>query len=115
MPGTWKRGGNAGKGRKPGVPNKATADVKAIARQYGPAAIGELARLATKAESETAGVAAIKEILDRAYGKSTITADVNVKRDVRHLSDNELAAIITQGLDQVTGEATGEDDTGTVH
>ena len=57
-------------GRQKGSPNKATADVKALARSYAPAALAELSRLATKAESEQARVAAIKEILDRAYGKS---------------------------------------------
>jgi hypothetical protein len=36
-----------GSGRQAGVPNKATADVKALAREHGPAAIQELARLAT--------------------------------------------------------------------
>lgn len=57
-------------GRKKGVPNKATADVKALAQEHGPSAIKELARLASNAESEAARVAAIKELLDRAYGKS---------------------------------------------
>jgi D-serine deaminase-like pyridoxal phosphate-dependent protein len=42
-----------------------------MAKQYAPAALVELARLAKKAESEQARVGAIKEILDRAYGKST--------------------------------------------
>lgn len=58
-------------GRKPGVPNKSTADVKALAQKYGPDAMKELHRLALKAESEAARVSAIKEIFDRAYGKST--------------------------------------------
>ena len=57
-------------GRKPGTPNKATAEIKDLARQYAPDALAELARLARKAESESARVAAIKEILDRAYGKA---------------------------------------------
>ncbi len=66
-----KNGGKRpGSGRKPGSLNKATADIKALARQYAPEAVRELARLATKAESEQARVSAIKEILDRAYGKS---------------------------------------------
>lgn len=62
--------GNAGRGRPKGALNKATADVKALAGKYTPAAIKELARLATGAESEAARVAAIKELLDRAHGKS---------------------------------------------
>jgi len=41
-----------------------------LAQQYGPEAIAELARLATKAESEAARVAAIKELLDRGYGRA---------------------------------------------
>jgi hypothetical protein len=61
---------NAGKGRVKGVPNKATADIKALARKHTPAAMTELARLATKAESEQARVAAIKELFDRGYGKA---------------------------------------------
>lgn len=57
-------------GRVKGTPNKATADVKAMAMQYAPAAMKELARLCVEAESEPARVAAIKEIMDRAYGKA---------------------------------------------
>jgi len=57
-------------GRKPGVPNKATIEIRTIASQYGPEAVAELYRLATKAESEAARVSAIKELLDRGYGKS---------------------------------------------
>lgn len=58
-------------GRAKGVLNKATADVKALAQQYGPDAMRELHRLALNAESEPARVSAIKEIFDRAYGKAT--------------------------------------------
>jgi hypothetical protein len=57
-------------GRPKGAVNKITADVRALAREYGPAAIRELYRLATTAESEAARVAAIKELLDRGYGRS---------------------------------------------
>ncbi len=64
-PGTPKTGG-----RKKGTPNKATADVKALAQQYAPAALKELARLSSEAESEQARVSACREILDRAYGKA---------------------------------------------
>ena len=63
-----KRGGP---GRPKGTPNKATAEVRALAGQYGPKALQELARLAIKAESEQARVAACKEILDRWAGKAS--------------------------------------------
>ena len=63
-------GKRPGSGRKPGTPNKITAEIKELAHQYGPDALQELFRLAKHAESEQARVAACKEILDRAYGKS---------------------------------------------
>jgi len=57
-------------GRTRGTPNKVTADVKAIAQQYVPDIFPILVSIARNGESEAARVAAIKEILDRAYGKS---------------------------------------------
>lgn len=63
-------------GRVAGTPNKATADVKALAGEYTEDAIAELARLATKAESETARVSAIKELLDRGHGKPAQSVEV---------------------------------------
>lgn len=66
----------SGQGRPKGAKNKATAEVKEFALQYGPAAIEALARLAGlldkgvgRAESETAQIMAANSILDRAYGK----------------------------------------------
>ena len=57
-------------GRQKGVPNKATRDIKALAQNYGPAAIKRLFYLMEHAESEGAQVAAIKELLDRGYCKA---------------------------------------------
>ena len=69
-------------GRKPGSVNKATADIRELAQNYAPEALVELARLAKGAVSEAARVGAIKEILDRAYGKSpqdvTLAGDLMV-------------------------------------
>lgn len=64
-------------GRAKGTPNKATADIKALAQAYAPAAMKELARLSVLAESEPARVAAIKELFDRGFGKARqpITGD----------------------------------------
>ena len=56
-------------GRSAGVPNKQTADVKALAGQYTEAAIKRLAHLALHAQSEAAQVAACKELLDRRWGR----------------------------------------------
>jgi hypothetical protein len=58
-------------GRRAGTPNKATREIKDLARLHGPAMVKELARLALKAESEQARVAAIREMFDRGYGKAS--------------------------------------------
>ena len=70
MPRGSKPGERRG-GRAKGTPNKATVEVKELARQYAPAVLKEMARLATQAESESARVAAGNAILDRAYGKAS--------------------------------------------
>jgi len=57
--------------RPKGSPNKSTAEIKALAQKHTGKAMAELARLATGAESEATRVAAIKELLDRAYGKAS--------------------------------------------
>ncbi len=57
-------------GRRRGTPNKATADVKAVAGQYSHDAVAELARLAREARSDKTRVAAIRELLNRAYGRA---------------------------------------------
>ncbi len=64
-------------GRQKGTPNKATADIKALAQEHAPKVMAELARLATEAESEAARVSAIKELLDRGYGKPKQTLDID--------------------------------------
>jgi hypothetical protein len=64
-------------GRPAGIPNKASGAVKEVAQRFGLDAIQRLADLAglgapgAKAESETAQIVAIKELLDRGYGKAT--------------------------------------------
>ena len=81
-------------GRQPGSLNKVSADVRELAGQYGPAAIAELARLATGADSEQARVSACKEILDRAYGKSPLNRepiDIDHTADDEQVSDLEIA------------------------
>jgi len=64
------RGGRRpGAGRKPGVPNRLTQDVKALAAQYGPDALETLVRIMNQGESEQARIAAAKELLDRGFGR----------------------------------------------
>ena len=65
-PGTVKKTG----GRKKGTPNKATAEIKALALRHGDAAIKELARIMNEADSDSARLGAIRELLDRGIGKA---------------------------------------------
>ena len=58
-----------GESGNPGGRPKVIAELRELARAHAPDAIKELARLAIKAKSETARVAAIRELLDRGYGK----------------------------------------------
>ena len=66
------RGGKReGAGRKPGVPNKITADIKAIAQSFGEEAIKGLIEISRDIEApHAARVAAFREVLDRGYGKA---------------------------------------------
>lgn len=58
-------------GRVKGTPNKATADIKAIAQEFGEEAIKHLVEIARDGDApHAARVAAVKEILDRGYGKA---------------------------------------------
>lgn len=66
-----KGGPRPNSGRKKGSPNKVTAEVRSIAQQYGEQAIKMLAEMMIAGDSESARIAAAKEILDRAYGKAT--------------------------------------------
>ena len=66
-------------GRKRGVPNKATAEIKALAQEHGPKMIKKLVAL-TGSKDERTQIAAIRELLDRGYGRAaqavTMTTDV---------------------------------------
>lgn len=62
--------GNRGKGRPKGAVNKATKDIKELARALAPDATKRLSEL-LKSENEGVALGAVKEIYDRAYGKAT--------------------------------------------
>lgn len=64
-----KQAGNRGKGRVKGVPNKATAEIKDLARSYTAEAIEVLATVMRTSTSDAAKVAAVNAMLDRGYGK----------------------------------------------
>ncbi|GAB1837391.1 hypothetical protein MyNCGM121_41710 [Achromobacter xylosoxidans] len=65
-------GARPGAGRKPGVPNKVTANIKSLAGVYGQEAVATLAEIMKDpAHPPAARVAAAKELIDRGFGKAT--------------------------------------------
>lgn len=67
-------------GRQKGTPNKATADIKALASVLGGDAISTLERLMREGETEQIRFAACKELLDRGYGRARQTMDIHDSR-----------------------------------
>jgi hypothetical protein len=65
----------------PGGRPKVLAEVQELARQHAPMIIVELARLALKAKNETARIAAIRELLDRGYGRPRQAMEVSIPAD----------------------------------
>jgi hypothetical protein len=90
-------------GRKAGVPNKATAEIKAIAQQYGPRAIEVIAEIMEKSADPKARVSAANSLLDRGYGKpaQTIIGDKEnpLEHNVTGLDEftRRIAAMATKG------------------
>jgi len=96
-------------GRQKGTPNKVTVEIKEMARKYGPAAIGELARLAglTKAagsENEGTRVAAIKELIDRGYGKATQPISGDDEAPAIRIDHGIAGQRVKSLLDQITSK-----------
>ncbi|MFY3543111.1 hypothetical protein ACOTH0_08865 [Achromobacter xylosoxidans] len=59
-------------GRTKGTPNRATADIKALAQLHAVEAIATLAEIMKDPEHPPAArVAAAKELIDRGFGKAT--------------------------------------------
>ena len=64
-------GKRAGAGRPAGRRNKVTADIKEIAQSFGEEAIKSLVEIVRDGEApHAARVSAVKELLDRGYGKA---------------------------------------------
>lgn len=83
-------------GRVKGVPNKATAEIKAIAQPYSAKAVSTLAHIMENGKSERARVSAANSILDRAWGKAPQAVTGPDGGAIKHeidLSDEMLAKI----------------------
>lgn len=87
-----KRGGKRpGSGRKPGIQNKVTRSVKAMAQDYSADAVEVLAQIMSDPEAPPAArVAAADKLLDRAIGKSK--QEVEVSTEVAYVDKAALDA-----------------------
>jgi hypothetical protein len=70
MPRGSKPGERRG-GRQKGTPNKATREIKELAQKHGAEAIEALVKIMRSSDNEASRVSAIRELLDRGYGKAT--------------------------------------------
>ena len=78
-------------GRPKGAVNKSTAEIRALAQQYGPEAIQTLASIMRNEDNDPrARHASAKELLDRGYGKSMQPVE---------MSGPEGGALTVQNLD----------------
>jgi hypothetical protein len=62
--------------------SKSGREIRELAQQQASEAIVQLAELVKNAESESVKLAALKELLDRAYGKFPAVASVNHEEDL---------------------------------
>ena len=95
-------------GRRPGSRNKNPSPIKAIAAEYGVEAINVLVDLMRNGDNAQVKRGAAETLLDRGFGKPTMTLDSEVNVTTRavyhdptaHLEDAAAAAI------EVTGQIT---------
>lgn len=89
-------------GRPKGKPNAVTADVREAAQQYGADALRTLADIMRSEEYPPAArVAASKEILDRAYGKSQQAIDhTSSDGTMGRVEKVEISIVGTDATDQ---------------
>ena len=82
------KGQSGNPGRRPRI----VGELRDLARAHAPAAIQELVRLAMKPKSETARIAAIRELLDRGFGKPTQFVAADNEPALDDLNLDELRA-----------------------
>lgn len=88
-------------GRQKGTLNKATLDIKAAAQKFGAEAVELLVAIASDKDCPPASrVAAIKEILDRGYGKAKqpiVGDDDSPPIQVRAITEVKIIGVRSSG------------------
>ena len=93
-----------GQSGNPGGRPRIVGELRDLARAHAPAAIQELARLAMKAKSETARIAAIRELLDRGFGKPTQFVAADNEPALEDLNLEELRAELLAEVQRIFPE-----------
>jgi hypothetical protein len=93
-----------GQSGNPGGRPRIVGELRDLARAHAPAAIQELARLALKAKSETARIAAIRELLDRGFGKPTQFVAADNEPPLDDLPLDELRAELLAEVQRIFPE-----------
>ena len=93
-----------GQSGNPGGRPRIVGELRYLARAHAPAAIQELARLAMKAKSETARIAAIRELLDRGFGKPTQFVAADNEPALEDLNLEELRAELLAEVQRIFPE-----------
>ena len=88
-----------GRSGNPGGRPRVAGTLRDLARAHAPEAIEELARLALKAKSETARIAAIRELLDRGYGKPPQFLAADDDAIPPDMTADELRGVILEKLE----------------
>ena len=93
-----------GQSGNPGGRPRIVGELRDLARAHASAAIQELARLALKAKSDTARIAAIRELLDRGFGKPTQFVAADNEPALEDLNLEELRAEILADVQRIFPE-----------
>lgn len=90
-----KRGGRReGSGRKKGKLSAAKIELRDLAREHVPTMLKALVDIANNSDSDSARVSAIKEVLDRAYGKAPQAIVGDPENPIATVTRVELIAAI---------------------
>lgn len=91
-------------GRQAGTPNVATREIKVLIEEFAPDAIKELGRLSTSAKNEATRLAAIKEILDRRFGKASQIIGGDPENPLSDISSFDITNLLAFLLEKQANE-----------
>lgn len=107
-----KTGGGSRKGR----PNKASADIRALAQRYTAEALATLAQIMRTGQAEQARVAAANILLDRGHGKAPQSIHATVTHTPpSELDDAELLDIAGRGRGRTADAPQGAPEPAQLH